>query len=144
VLVELCCRTHAIIVCWLYSCRFDNYDIVTFKNVFLREPHVWLNFLAAIGIAIKYPDNYEDIIYAHLINTTGKIVRSAKTMYYTELISKASIMSVKVKDYARDNELYICTNLREMDVSVYQHLKFVSEGTLGSTKKFRHAQVRKA
>jgi hypothetical protein len=62
VLVELCCHTHVIIACWLAASNFVSFDIETFKNVFLREPHVWINFLSAMGIAIKYPDNYEAII----------------------------------------------------------------------------------
>jgi len=120
-----------------------SFDIETFKNVFLREPHVWLNFLSALGIAIKYPKNYEAIIYLHLTNTSAKPLRAVKSMYYADVINKACISEVKVQEYTEDNGLCITSNFQDMGVSVYEHLKHVSEGTLGPTKNFRAAQSKR-
>ena len=63
-------------------------------------------------------------------------------MYYPDVINKACISLVKVQEYAKDNALNITSSLKDMGVSVYEHLKRLSEGTFVLTKRARYEETK--
>jgi len=67
-LIKVFSNTHALIACWLAVCACPGMYRLKFVNAFMREQHVWVNFLLKLEIKVKFGEDMQDQINRHLLS----------------------------------------------------------------------------